>query len=89
MRSMDCLESLGNPNTPTTTTTEQAPAEALQRLEQIQIELREQVTRAANDGDSFDSTERLVWEIVKRTGHAATELLLSLQGSGDCTCLPG
>lgn len=82
MESMDSLKSLGKPHIPSAVI-EQAPAEALQRLEQMQVGLREHVTRAANNGDSFDSTERLVWETVLRTGHAAMELLLSLQGSGD------
>lgn len=82
MKSMDCLKNLGNPQIPNATN-EQAPAEALRLLEQTQLELREQVTRAANNGDSFDSTERSVWELVKRAGHAAMELLISLQGTGD------
>ena len=82
MKSMDCLKPVGKPQIPASAIG-LAPAEAMQGLEQIQLELREQVVRAANDGDSFDSTERMVWESVKRAGHAAMELLLSLQGPGD------
>jgi len=82
MKSMDCLKTLGKPQTPSSADGS-ALAEALQQLEQLQLDLREQVVRAAKDGDSFDSTERSVWELVKRTGHAAMEILIRLQGSGD------
>lgn len=55
----------------------------LWQLEQLQANLRRQIIRAAQAGDSFDTTERTVWELLKRTGHAAIELFLGLQGSGD------
>jgi hypothetical protein len=82
MKSMDCLDISCNPESSSTSIKRSLP-QAMQNLEQVQLALREQIVRAANNGDSFDSTERLVWESVKRAGHAAMELVISLQGSGD------
>jgi hypothetical protein len=41
------------------------------------------VKQAAQQGDSLDSCERLVWENVRRMGFTALELLIGLQGNGD------
>lgn len=39
--------------------------------------------RAAQDGDSFDSVERDVWNKVRQMGYTALELFIGLQGEGD------
>lgn len=79
MQSMDILTTLDNPLAPTS----HGPEEALQQLQQLQLDIREQVMSSASKGDSFDSTERTVWETVRRIGYAAMELLVQLQGTGD------
>ena len=45
--------------------------------------LVEAVKQAAQQGDSFDSCERRVWESVRHIGYSSLELLIALQGSGD------
>ena len=41
------------------------------------------IVDAARSGMSFDEAERNVWEMVKKVGFVAMELLLRLQGNGD------
>lgn len=82
MTSMNSLMTVGKAQSPSIAVDSTA-AEIFNQLEQLQVDLREQVIRDASNGASFDSTERSVWELVKRTGYAAMELLISLQGSGD------
>lgn len=56
---------------------------ALARLNQLQGDLQELITKAAMAGDSFDSVERRVWDHVRKMGHSAMELYISAQGTGD------
>ena len=46
-------------------------------------QLVDSAKRAAQQGDSFDSRERDVWENVRQIGFAALELFIRLQGNGD------
>jgi hypothetical protein len=45
--------------------------------------LRDLVVNSANDGNSFDSVERVVFEALRKIGFGAMELLVKLQGNGD------
>ena len=46
-------------------------------------QLVEGAKRAAQQGDSFDSQERIIWSAVRQIGFAALELFIRLQGQGD------
>jgi hypothetical protein len=59
------------------------PEQVLSVLEQANEELRQFVTGAVASDASFDSTERQVWEMVRKTGFVAMELFIKLQGNGD------
>ena len=59
------------------------PEQVAQELERLSIGLREIVVNAAKEGSSFDSTERRVWDMVRKTGFQALELFIKLQGQGD------
>lgn len=52
-------------------------------LQQSQEEIRHFVVGAAKSGMSFDEVERNVWEMVKKVGFVAVDLLLKLQGDGN------
>ena len=60
-----------------------APDKAISEILSCAQQLVEAANRASQQGDSFDSLERDVWERVKRMGYAAVELFIHLQGQGD------
>jgi hypothetical protein len=76
--SLEYSNSLFNP-----TSEENTPESVVRCLQQSQEEIRHFVVGAAKSGMSFDETERNVWEMVKKVGFVAMELLLKLQGDGD------
>ncbi len=45
--------------------------------------LRDLVISSTNNGNSFDQVERAVFQVLKKIGFGALELLIKLQGSGD------
>jgi len=45
--------------------------------------LRDLVVSSTNDGNSFDQVERAVFQVLKKIGFGAMELLIKLQGTGD------
>ena len=59
------------------------PEQILSALGQANEELRELVVGAVASGESFDATERKVWELVRKSGFIAMELFVKLQGTGD------
>jgi hypothetical protein len=62
----------------------QSPAEqALRSLDAIAWQLKLTVRTAAQNGDSFDHTERSVRDAVFQMGKQALELFIRLQGDGD------
>ena len=65
------------------TSEKNTPEEALFCLQQTQEQVRHFIVDAARSGMSFDEAERNVWEMVKKVGFVAMELLLRLQGNGD------
>ena len=52
-------------------------------LAQLSQRLREFVSDGVAQGESFDSIERGVWEMVRRAGFCSMELFVKLQGTGD------
>ena len=59
------------------------PEQILATLQRSNQELRDFILEAVASGESFDATERMVWDLVRRTGFVAMELFVKLQGTGD------
>ncbi len=57
--------------------------EAFDQLNELGDQLREMIPLTVRNGDSFDDTERDVWQRVRKIGHQAMQLFVSLQGEGD------
>lgn len=69
----------GNPNSQNSSSMNVA----LRTLDSLAAQLKNAVVEAAKKGESFDSVERTVREIVFQCGKQALELFLQLQGNGD------
>jgi hypothetical protein len=81
---MSVAHSTGSCNPTSLDPSEQVtPDQVLCLLQQANEQLRRFVIGAAAVGTSFDSAERQVWEMVRKTGFLAMELLVKLQGDGD------
>lgn len=59
------------------------PEQIHSTLGQANEELRELIIASVASGESFDATERAVWDMVRKTGFVAMELFVKLQGTGD------
>jgi len=70
---------VGNPNSADCQTAEQS----WQALDAIATQLKLTVQNAAQNGDSFDQTERSVREMLWRIGRQTLHLFVQLQGDGD------
>lgn len=57
--------------------------QATENLILLVEEIKATVQNAAQQGSSFDQTERDVWDAVLQTGFQAMQLFVSLQGDGD------
>ncbi len=75
----------GNPNSdPKLSENVSVPAEqAAKKLLNLAKQLKAIAEVAARDGESFDQTERVVWESVLQMGFQTMELFVALQGDGD------
>lgn len=72
-----------NPETHATGRRNSLAAEAAGQISNIAKQLQATVTTAARKGDSFDQTERAVWNSVLQIGFQAMELFVAHQGDGD------
>ncbi|WP_342190269.1 ISKra4 family transposase [Stieleria varia] len=68
---------------PTSSSFPQSPEQIAEKLQQCGDTIREHVVNASKCGQSFDETERAVWNLVLKTGFLAMELFTKLQGKGD------
>ena len=59
------------------------PQQVAEHLGQLSDRLQNMIPKAVRDGDSFDKTEREVWQSVLQMGHQAMQLFVMLQGDGD------
>lgn len=59
------------------------PEQVAEELQSLSAQLRKLVPEAAEHGASFDGTERMVWEMVRKIGFESMQLFVSLQGVGD------
>lgn len=77
--------SVANSNHPGNPSSQDSPSVefTLQTLDSLAAQLKDTVVQAAKKGESFDTVERTVREIVFRCGNQAMELFLPLQGNGD------
>lgn len=56
---------------------------AVSEIRSAAEQLVEAVKKAAVQGDSFDTCERLTWELVRQFGRVSLDLYIGLQGVGD------
>lgn len=82
MKSFESLTYNCNP-TLTSAAGEPAPVLAMEVLERLHRDLREHIVKAAENGDSFDSTERWIFAKVMEMGGAAMDVVIAAQGTGD------
>lgn len=81
--SVDDSNTLGNPTSSKTSIPSRTPSQIVEELQTLSRQMRNFIPKAAQQGDSFDQTERKVWAMVKEIGFQAMELFVSLQGMGD------
>jgi hypothetical protein len=74
---------LGNPASPSISGPAKTARQAAEKLVSLSERLRSLILRAVEEADSFDQTERKVWERVREIGFEAMRLFVSLQGDGD------
>jgi hypothetical protein len=60
-----------------------SPEQAAKTLLKLAEQIKTRAEAAANNGDSFDQTERAVWESALQIGFQAMQLFVALQGDGD------
>ena len=81
--SVDDSNTLGNPTSSNTSNPSRTPIQLVEELQRLSTHMKNFIPQAAQNGDSFDQTERKVWAMVKEIGFQAMELFVSLQGQGD------
>lgn len=73
----------GNPNSVAEVPEKFSAAEAAKNLFNLAEQIKSIAEAAAKNGESFDQTERSVWESVLQMGFQAMNLFVSVQGDGD------
>ena len=73
----------GNPNSVAELPVNVSAAEAAKNLLNLAEQIKAIAEVAAKNGESFDQTERVVWDSVLHMGFQAMHLFVSLQGDGD------
>jgi hypothetical protein len=73
----------GNPNSVPELPENISAAEAAKNLLDLAEQIKAIAEVAAKNGESFDQTERVVWDSVLQMGFQAMHLFVSLQGNGD------
>ena len=73
----------GNPNSVPEPPENVSAAEAAKNLLDLAEQIKAIAEVAAKNGESFDQTERVVWDSVLQMGFQAMHLFVSLQGNGD------
>ena len=68
---------------PGSTKRQAAASESLAKIDAITKQIMATVRDAAQQGQSFDQTERSVRDALRQLGHQAMELFIRLQGDGD------
>ena len=73
----------GNPNSVPELPENVSAPEAAKNLLNLAEQIKAIAEVAAKNGESFDRTERVVWDSVLQMGFQAMHLFVSLQGDGD------
>ncbi len=68
---------------PSSTDRQAAVSKSLAEIDAIASQLKATVQIAAQQGQSFDQTERSVRDTLRQIGHQTIELFIRLQGDGD------
>ena len=72
-----------NPETQSIERKNSSSTQAAREICNLAEQIKARVTTAALQGDSFDQTERVVWNSALQIGFQAMELFVALQGDGD------
>jgi len=73
----------GNPDSVPELPENVSAAQAAKDLHNLAEQIKAIAEVAARNGESFDQTERVVWDSVLQMGFQAMQLFVSVQGDGD------